>query len=70
MTGIIYSLNGSLDAVINNNYNSAKAAVNPYMIDWLMNKDNPDYKLYIKLDWKVDKDKKNRIIIQKTLNIT
>lgn len=42
-TLIIYSMNGSLDYLLNDNYNSAKAAVNPHIIDYMINKDNPNY---------------------------
>jgi hypothetical protein len=52
MTSVIYSLNGSLDAIINDNYSSAKAAVSPYIIDYIINKDKPEYVFNIGLDWK------------------
>jgi hypothetical protein len=51
MTGILFSLNGSLDTVINDNYGAAKAASNPYMIDYLMHWNDPNYVPCVNLDW-------------------
>jgi hypothetical protein len=51
LTAIIYSMNGSLDSLINNNYNSTEAAVSPYIIDYVLNKDKSDYKLDTRLEW-------------------
>lgn len=55
MTGILFSLNGSLDAIIDYNYSMTKAAPNYYMIGYFMNKDKSDYKPYVYLDWKTFK---------------
>lgn len=56
LTSAIYFMNGSLDAVISDKYSSAKAAVSPYIIDYLINKDKPDYKPNIEFEWNLEKD--------------
>ncbi|MGV8151437.1 MAG: hypothetical protein ACP5NV_06955 [Candidatus Woesearchaeota archaeon] len=43
MTAVVYSLNGSLDGLVNDNYSSARAAINPYVIEYLINKNNKNY---------------------------
>jgi hypothetical protein len=51
MTAVVYSLNGSLDSIINDNYGSTKANPNPYMIDYIINWGKPNYVPNFKLEW-------------------
>jgi hypothetical protein len=52
LTTTIYFMNGSLYDIVNDDHTSIRAAPNPYIIDYLINKNKQDYKPNIGLELK------------------